>query len=258
MLSASRLLRRSSRLLTSDAKAPLALHGILSPLHEIGPISFTSFKSKPDKPWPSALRYYLAQRHWFDDTKSEQVRTAPNLRDAFAVAYSPTINSWDGESSSGDPRQPPHVYWESIRVNVLRRGVHELAVNGADSDFRTALEETGDRRLIWEPSATEVEALYPAGVALSDMEWGRVLQETRSRLREVPLDVLRTFDHLPPKLELPEIARGSIGWRMGIGEHYNCDLHPEFMAKLSPTHREHYDRAFGLFAIRCAEGWLHW
>ena len=106
MLSASRLLRRSSRLLTSDAKAPLALHGILSPLHEIGPISFSSFKSKPDKPWPSALRYYLGQRHWFDDTKSEQVRTAPNLRDAFAVAYSPTVNSWDGESSSGDPRQP--------------------------------------------------------------------------------------------------------------------------------------------------------
>ena len=76
MLSASRLLRRSSRLLTSDAKAPLALHGILSLLHEIGPISFTSFKSNPDKPRARrVLRYYLAQRHWFG---RHEERAGPN------------------------------------------------------------------------------------------------------------------------------------------------------------------------------------
>lgn len=179
-----------------------------------------------DRTWPTGAHYLLARRFFFDDGRREEIRQAP-LPEARGLAQ--TLGRWGWDRSDDRPAtwEEPHMYWRRSVDNLVRRVQFERT---RDPAFAAALEATVDA-----PLALEEEAV-PLGT------WGRLLVETRTRLRRVPAETLHAWK-LPALLEHPEIPRGSIGWRMGYGED-TAIRHHEWWEAQPPALRAAWDRAW--------------
>jgi predicted NAD-dependent protein-ADP-ribosyltransferase YbiA (DUF1768 family) len=162
------------------------------------------------KRWPTATHYVLAHRYFFDKDHREVIRAAASPDEARELARRPGKYDFKGERTG--TLDDPHVYWKRSRLNIIRRAVHERAVG--DPGFVAKLLATGEHELALDGDEP--------GLGRPENGWGRALVEMRARLGQIDVATLRRWK-LPPWLRHPEIARGSIGWRMGYGEAYWYD-----------------------------------
>jgi predicted NAD-dependent protein-ADP-ribosyltransferase YbiA (DUF1768 family) len=184
-----------------------------------------------DQEWPTATQYFLAHRYLFDREQQEAIRRAATPDEARALARAPSRYEWK-EGRMGTP-EDPHCYWTGVRLNVLRRAIHERAVS--DARFVERLLETSGRELT-------LDCDEPV-LGRPEHGWARMLEEVRARLQAAGVDALRRWK-LPAWMEHPEIPKGSIGWRMGYGEAYVYE-HSDWQRTLAAQEKREYAAAYG-------------
>lgn len=183
--------------------------------------------------WPTVTQYFLAHRYFFDSDKQTEIRQAATPAAARALARQPGPATWARDVLGTDAT--PHMYWPRTKLNVLRRAIHARVIS--DPSFVEALQQTAATT-----SSIVLDCDEPV-LGRPDNGWGRLLEEMRGRLEIVGVDVLRGWK-LPPWLQFPEIARGSIGWRMGYGEAYLDEFHV-WLAGLDPDERRRFKQVYG-------------
>lgn len=169
--------------------------------------------------WPSVPRYVFAWRFWFEKELREEIREAASEQDAASIAsrHDPRYGHGEARRPEGGP---PHAYWPAIEPMLWRRAVQERALQ--DAAFRAALARTD-----WSGDGTLLDT------ALAGMS---------ARLRIADADRLRDW-MLPPRMAIPWIARGSIGWRQGIGENYAMRQY-DWRRSLGEADAALYDKAY--------------
>lgn len=200
--------------------------------------------------WPTVTHYFLAHRYFFDPDRRAQIRQAATPAAARALATQPGHADWQRRTLGTDAE--PHMYWTRTKRNILRRAIHARAIS--DPVFVETLQQTAAPDPETDGGVTaQQEAEGPAARLVLDCDepvlgrpesaWGCLLEELRARLRIVDIDVLRAWK-LPAWFQFPEIARGSIGWRMGYGEAYLDELHT-WISGLAPDERQRFKKVYG-------------
>jgi predicted NAD-dependent protein-ADP-ribosyltransferase YbiA (DUF1768 family) len=181
--------------------------------------------------WPTVTQLFLAHRFFFDKDQQKAILNAATPDVARALAQKPGRYDWHSDRI-GMP-EDPHLYWKWTRFNILRRAIHERVVS--DSRFVARLCETLSQSLV-------LDSDEPV-IGRPDNGWGRLLEEMRTRLSLVSVETLGRWK-LPVWMQYPEIARGSIGWRMGYGEDYWWEF-TEWFNKLSQEEIQLFQQAYG-------------
>lgn len=152
--------------------------------------------------------FYYTSEHYFQSEKFEDFTYQQSIR----AAKSPMIAARMGRNKE----MPLREDWEESKCEIMKKALWAKVMQ--HSDVREALIGTGRSEIV---EHTKNDSFWADGGDGSGKNMlGKLLMELRDELtKDGPFNELAN-ELLPPWMKYPDIASGSIGWRMGAGEGY--------------------------------------